>query len=71
MSGHLLAIVGLAVACAGWALLQRFIGRVTPEVRGIFDRGCGGHSCGPCEVDGCAREVPAAQSGEADEATST
>ncbi|UCD74040.1 MAG: hypothetical protein JSV91_09635 [Phycisphaerales bacterium] len=38
---HLLAILGLAVACILWGLLQRWIARVDPDVGA--DPHCGCH----------------------------
>ncbi len=42
---YLLAIVGLAVLCGAWVVLQRWIARRAPEVPGP-DRACGSCSCG-------------------------
>ena len=57
--GHLIAIGGLALACAGWVLLQRYIQRVAPGVEPLFLRECGGHGgCGSCESSCAERAEP-------------
>jgi hypothetical protein len=48
-----LAILALSALCAGWVLLQRWIGRHDPENPGIR-RECDG-GCAGCE-DACPRE---------------
>ncbi|MCB9876317.1 MAG: hypothetical protein H6835_01835 [Planctomycetes bacterium] len=51
MTSHLLAICVCAFACGSWVLLQRWIARTEPEVKGPEDR-CGG--CG-CTGGGCKK----------------
>ena len=36
---YLIAAIGLGILCGGWAMLQRWIARIDPEVG---DRPCGG-----------------------------
>ncbi|MBU1702567.1 MAG: hypothetical protein KJ970_07115 [Candidatus Eisenbacteria bacterium] len=49
MPVHILAIIGLAVLCSGWIIVQRFISRHDPEAPTI-ERNCG--CCGEdCTVD--------------------
>lgn len=49
----LVAIVGLALVCAAWIALQRWIAQLDPEIPGI-KRSCsgcsvpGGESCASC-----------------------
>ena len=46
MLTQLLAVLGLALACGGWVLVQRFVARHDPEAPTIESRcggGCGGH----------------------------
>lgn len=45
---HLIAVVALAVACALWFVLQRFIARKAPELPGI-NRRCEDCTCGAAE----------------------
>ena len=42
---HLLAIATFALLCGGWVLLQRWIRRTEPAVKGPEDR-CGDCRCG-------------------------
>lgn len=48
---HLIAVLGLALVCAGWIALQRWIARRHPELPGIV-RPCAG--C-VCDGEGCDR----------------
>ncbi len=47
MLEHLLAVVGLALACGAWVLVQRWVGRRDPEAPTVESYGCG---------SGCSRE---------------
>ena len=53
MLNHLLAIAGFALLCGGWVLLQRWITRAEPGIKGP-ESGCGSCSCGGgrCERQG-------------------
>ncbi len=47
---HLLAIVGLGLACAGWYLVQRWTGAL--DTYNGNDEAAG---CGTCTVDDCGQ----------------
>jgi len=47
MLQHVVAILGLAVLCAAWVLLQRWVGKGAPPAAGEQNhRGCGCGGCG-------------------------
>lgn len=47
MIGHLLAIVGLALLCGAWVIVQRWVARHDPEAPTV-ERRCGcRHEAGP------------------------
>jgi hypothetical protein len=45
IGSHLLAVVAFALACGAWVLLQRWVARRAPDVKGP-ESGCGSCSCG-------------------------
>ena len=50
---QVIAIAALALGCAGWVLVQRFVARHDPEqpgVEGGDGEGCASGSCGSCGV---------------------
>lgn len=50
MLQELIAIVGLALLCAGWVCVQRMVQKVDPQNPGL-DRKCG--ACGCSTEQGC------------------
>lgn len=53
MLRHLIAIATFALLCGAWVVLQRWIARRTPEVKGP-ESGCTSCSCG--ESGACKNE---------------
>ncbi len=53
MLTHVIAILGLGLLCALWALLQRYSAKHHPEVPCLDNRPPG---CGSCEKDDCGKE---------------
>jgi hypothetical protein len=67
MFTHLLAILGLGVACGLWIVVQRWIASQDPEQPGVEgSKGCGAKGCelpesacaGCLDRDGCASGAP-------------
>ena len=56
MLTHLLAVLGFSVALMLWSIFQRWLDRADPEVRNIWDRGCGGCSHGSCRTGSCGTD---------------
>jgi hypothetical protein len=48
MTGYLIGIVGCALLCGAWVLVQRFLAEHDPEAPGI-EGGCGSCSKPDCE----------------------
>ena len=48
MLTYLLVLIGLALLCGGWALLQLWLGKRDPDKAGGYQPGCGACSQRDC-----------------------
>ncbi len=53
MMQYAIVVLGVGVLCAAWTALQLWIRRRDPDLKNIFERGCGGSGdCGEEECGG-------------------
>jgi hypothetical protein len=53
---HLLAVLGLSLACALWIVVQRFVARKDPGQPGVEGSTRCGHAPGPESCEGCGEQ---------------